>query len=187
LSASGLSSCVRDAKVLQEALQRHPRDLAAAATDYAAQRRAPQRTRIALASALYRAFSEQSPEMAALRGGLFRYWERTRTGRAVSMALLSTRELRMWVMAREYARAVAHGLIALPSLRRAARARGSFLATALALIRSILPHLRGALAGAVENVGWMRVRLKSRAAKPQLPQDARLADPEPNRAPLPRL
>jgi hypothetical protein len=65
------------------------------------------------------------------------------------MSLLSTRETRMSVMAREYARVVAHGLLALGagSVRgphRAARAGAR-------LVASALPHLRTAMAGAVED------------------------------------
>src|SRR5262249_56750439 len=72
LSASGLSSCTRDARVLQDAIRRYPDHFSTAAKWYAARRRAPPPTRIALASALYRAFSQQTPGMMALRAGLFR-------------------------------------------------------------------------------------------------------------------
>ena len=184
LSASGLSSCTRDARVLQEALRRYPDDVPAALQLYAVKRRAPQRTRIALASALYRTFSQQTPEMAALRSGIFRYWARTRTGRVVSMALLSTRELRMWIMAREYARAVLHGLIAMAS-RGSGSSRGS-LWTALRLVRSAFPHLRGALAGALEDWRGAVARLLSRASRPSKSHDSRAGDLDPSRAPLSR-
>src|SRR5215468_6198420 len=66
---------------------------------------------MSLGSALYEAFCSETAEMAALRGGLFRYWERSPTGTRTSMSLLSTRETRMSVMAREYARVVVHGLM----------------------------------------------------------------------------
>src|SRR5262249_32948060 len=149
LSASGLASCTRDALALQAALQQTGGSWARAAQLYAKRRRAPQRTRIALASALYRAFSEPSPEMAGLRAGLFRYWERSADGREISMALLSTDESRMSVMAREYARVVGYGLAAM------ARARaGEFPAgfqrswtAAWRLARSTLPHLRDTVKG----------------------------------------
>jgi 2-polyprenyl-6-methoxyphenol hydroxylase-like FAD-dependent oxidoreductase len=157
LSASGLSSAVRDARTLRDALGAHPQDLSRALGSYARARRPPNRTRIALASALYRAFSSQGTEMAALRSGLFRYWERTRDGARFSMALLSTRESRMSVMAREYVRVVRHGLIALgqgqvPGVRGA----GPTLKAGSLLIASAVPHLRLAVAGAVEDrvPGW---------------------------------
>jgi 2-polyprenyl-6-methoxyphenol hydroxylase-like FAD-dependent oxidoreductase len=151
LSASGLASCTRDAMALRAAIERHAQDFPTALQLYAKIRRAPQRTRIALASALYRTFSERSPEMTALRAGLLRYWKQSAQGRSTSMRLLSTRELRMWIMAWEYARAVAYGLRGLffgAAERR--RTRGSLL-TGVRLIRSAFPHLRSALRGTMEN------------------------------------
>ena len=152
LSASGMASAVRDARGLEIALSQHPGDVTEALANYARARRPPNRTRIALASALYEAFSSPSPEMAALRRGMFRYWEHTRTGARNSMSLLSTRETRMSVMAREYARVVAHGLLALgsgsvrgvggPSLAVRAGSR---------LVASAWPHVKTAMAGAVED------------------------------------
>ena len=152
LSASGMASAVRDARGLETALASHPHDWNEALASYARARRPPNRTRIALASALYEAFCSPSPEMAALRRGMFRYWEHTRTGPRHSMSLLSTRETRMSVMAREYARVVAHGLLALgtggvrgvvgPALTLRAGSR---------LVASALPHVKTAMAGAVED------------------------------------
>ena len=153
LSASGLASCTRDALALQAALQEAQGDCARATQLYAKRRRAPQRTRIALASALYRAFSEPSAEMAALRAGLFRYWERSADGREVSMALLSTDESRMSVMAREYARVVGYGLAAMAQARAGefpAGFRRSWPA-AWRLARSTLPHLRDTVQGAFQD------------------------------------
>jgi len=188
LSASGLASCTRDARVLQEAVRRSPSDLPAAAGWYAAQRRAPQRTRIALASSLYRTFAEPSPEMAALRVGLFRYWRKSRSGRSVSMALLSTREARMSVMAREYARAVFHALLALISSRSASPRppRGS-IRTALRLVRSAFPHVREAIAGALEDLRSRAHRLLTRPSRGRRAHEPAASEPEPSRAPLPRM
>jgi 2-polyprenyl-6-methoxyphenol hydroxylase-like FAD-dependent oxidoreductase len=179
LSASGLSSCTRDARALQNAVRRYPDDFPIAAKWYAAQRRAPQRTRIALASALYRTFSRQTAEMTALRAGLFRYWGRTRTGPSVSMALLSTRESRMWIMAREYARAVGFGLSV---LRSGAWNPG----TAIRLASTVLPHLGTLLSGALEDLRAAsgRVLMRLRARRAHRPA---VAEPEPSRAPLSRL
>jgi squalene monooxygenase len=157
LSASGMSSCTRDALALQRALRDAPGDVAAALANYALVRRGPQRTRLSLASALYRCFSESTPEMAALRQGIVRYWTRSSSGREVSMALLSTRESRMWVMSREYARVVGHSFAALGHalgnrtlpLPTAARA-------ALGLLRSTWPHLREAARGMLEDASLRR-------------------------------
>lgn len=153
LSASGLASSTRDARVLQAALKECGDDYPRAAQLYARRRRAPQRTRIALASSLYRAFSEPSGEMIALRAGLFRYWERSARGRAVSMALLSTDESRMSVMAREYARVVGHGLAAMAQGHADEFPRGFRRSwpAAWRLARSLLPHLRQTLEGALQD------------------------------------
>jgi squalene monooxygenase len=157
LSASGMSSCTRDALALQRALRDSPQDVPTALARYALVRRGPQRTRLNLASALYRCFSEGSPEMAALRQGIVRYWTRSASGRDASMALLSTRESRMWVMSLQYARVVGHAFVALARnlfsravpVRTAARA-------AVGLLRSTVPHLREAAHGALEDAGLRR-------------------------------
>ena len=93
----------------------------------------------------------ESSEMAALRSGLFRYWERSPTGTRISMSLLSTRETRMSVMAREYGRVVAHGLLALGGGGVRSVHGGRALRAGALLVASALPHLRTAMAGAVED------------------------------------
>jgi len=171
LSASGMSSCTRDALALQSALRDSPGDIPAALARYALVRRGPQRTRLSLASALYRCFSESSPEMAALRQGIVRYWTRSTSGRETSMALLSTRESRMWVMSLEYARVVRHAFLA---LGRNLFSRGLSIPTAaraaLGLVRSTLPHLSEAARGLLEDVGLRRA-----AATPGAPRSTRTA------------
>ncbi len=165
LSASGMASAVRDARVLHRAMTDAKNDLPRALAAYASARRPANRTRIALASALYEAFSSDTAEMAALRRGLFRYWERSPTGARVSMSLLSTREARMSVMAREYARVVAHGLVALGAGSvRAVRGPRRAVSAGAMLVASALPHLRTAMAGAVED--------RVLAHPPHVPADA---------------
>lgn len=152
LSASGMASAVRDARVLHRAMAEASNDVPRALAAYARARRPANRTRIALASSLYEAFSSDSGEMAALRGGLFRYWERSPTGLRISMSLLSTRETRMSVMAREYARVVAHGLLALGAGGvRAVQGPHQAMRAGALLVASALPHLRTAMAGVVED------------------------------------
>lgn len=157
LSASGMSSCTRDALALQRALRASGGDVPSALARYALDRRGPQRTRLSLASALYRCFSESSPEMTALRQGIVRYWTRSPSGRDVSMALLSTRESRMWVMSLEYARVVGHSFVAL-ARRLVSRALplGTAVRASSGLIRSTLPHLREAARGVLEDAGLRR-------------------------------
>ncbi len=152
LSASGIASAVRDSRALEQAMRTAKNDVPRALAAYARARRPANRTRIALASALYEAFCSETVEMAALRGGLFRYWERSPTGTRISMSLLSTRETRMSVMAREYARVVAHGLVALGvGSVRAVRGPRRAVRAGARLVASALPHVRTAMAGAVED------------------------------------
>jgi hypothetical protein len=152
LSASGMASAVRDARALHWSMSGAGNDVPQALAAYARVRRPANRTRIALASALYEAFCSETPEMAALRSGLFRYWERSPTGTRISMSLLSTRETRMSVMAREYARVVAHGLLALGGGEvRSVHGPGRAARAGALLVASALPHLRTAMAGAVED------------------------------------
>ncbi|MGH7391763.1 MAG: FAD-dependent monooxygenase [Candidatus Rokuibacteriota bacterium] len=115
LTATGLSACTRDAVRLRDAIRAQPGDVAAALRRYAASRDGPQRTRLALAEALYAVFVAGTPETRLLRHGLLRYWKSSPRARAASMALLSTQEDRMSAMAREYARVVRY---ALPGLGR---------------------------------------------------------------------
>lgn len=116
--ASGMSFCVSDATLLADCVTRDfaaGRGVPAALTAYEAARRGPMATRMALAPALVDAFVGQSPEMKLLRHGLFRYWSRDRRGRGASMALLSTKDSRMSVMAREFALVCGHALTGLPA------------------------------------------------------------------------
>jgi flavin-dependent dehydrogenase len=108
LTATGLSACTRDAMRLRDAIRSLPGDIGAALCRYAVRRQAPQRTRLALAEALYAVFVAGTPETRLLRQGLLRCWKSSLRARATSMALLSTQEDRMSVMAREYARVVVH-------------------------------------------------------------------------------
>ena len=167
LSASGMSSCTRDALALQRALRDAAGDVQSALARYALVRRGPQRTRLSLASALYRCFSEPSPEMAALRQGIVRYWSRSSSGRDTSMALLSTRESRMWVMSLEYARVVGHSFAAL-TRRLFSRAVpvGTAARAAVGLIRSTVPHVREAARGVLEDAGLRRAVAAPAAASP---------------------
>ncbi len=140
LTATGLSVCTRDAMRLREALRFTSGAVPAALERYAAGREGPQRTRLALADALYEIFLARTPETRLLRDGLLRYWKSSARGCAASMALLSTQEGHMSVMAREYAIVVGYALSGLlargPDVRLrsvAARSRA-----ALALTRGIM-------------------------------------------------
>lgn len=110
LTATGFSVCTRDAVRLRDALRADPHDVPAALGRYAVRRAGPERTRLALAEALHEAFAARTPATGLLRRGLLRYWKSSPRGRAASMALLSTQEGRMTVLAREYARVVGYAL-----------------------------------------------------------------------------
>ena len=157
LTASGMASCFHDARALQEALHRHADHIPRALERYAHERRPAQRTRVALASALYSAFAGQDEGMRALRLGLLHYWEHSPRGARASMALLSSEEPRMRVMAREYLRVVGHALVAMLSTR----GQGRRLRSAGPLLRSAGPPLRDAVASAVEQLGsWLHRRVR---------------------------
>ena len=147
LTATGLTASTRDAIRLRDALRKSGGDIPAAARAYAAAREGPERTREALAEALYRAFVAQTPEMRLLRHGLLRFWKHSRRGRAASMALLSTHEGRMSRMALSYAHVTGHALIALIGRRGADEVPTLGRRRAvLALWRSALHHLYASIA-----------------------------------------
>jgi len=110
LTATGLSVSTRDAVRLARSLRDSGGDVLKATHRYAELRGGPQLTRVALAEALYQAFAARTPEMRLLRDGILRFWARSPRGRAASMALLSTHEGRMSVMAVQYARVVGYAL-----------------------------------------------------------------------------
>jgi len=155
VSASGLASAAHDARVLADCIGANPNELPRALAHYARLRQRSQNVRIALASALYRAFAEPSPEMVLLRRGLLEYWRNSARGRAASMALLATSEQRFSILAREYAHVAARGLPTLfdtsrPKLPRRQAVRG--------LLASVVPHVTGAVQA------WLPQRARVEAA-----------------------
>ncbi len=116
LTATGISVSTRDAMRLRQAIRETQGDLTLALAHYAHLREGPTRTRMALAEALYRCFSEPTPAMQLLRRGILQYWHKSKSGRAASMALLSSYEGRMTVMARQFVRVVGYGLLELVRL-----------------------------------------------------------------------
>lgn len=161
LTATGISVSTRDAMRLRQAISDAQGNLNIALNRYAFLREGPQRTRMALAEALYRCFSERTPAMELLRMGILSYWHRSKSGRAASMALLSTYEGRMSVMARQYARVVGYGLIELVKLSKSGE---------LGSKRDALVGLSGATA---KYVGEAVKGLFDGVYIPKSPQDAR--------------
>jgi 2-polyprenyl-6-methoxyphenol hydroxylase-like FAD-dependent oxidoreductase len=142
VSASGLASAAHDARVLAESVAANPDDISRGLARYARGRQRSQSVRIALASALYRAFAEVSPEMTLLRRGLVDYWQHSPRGRAASMALLATQEQRFSILAREYAHVAARGL---PTLFDSSRPRLPRRRAVRGLLASVVPHVAGAV------------------------------------------
>jgi squalene monooxygenase len=110
ITATGLTVCTRDALFLRDALRAASGDIPRALNLHVKRRRSLQRTRLALAQALYEVFCGQTPEFRLIRDGMHDYWRRSPKGRSVSIALVSTSESRMQVMLRELARVILHGL-----------------------------------------------------------------------------
>jgi hypothetical protein len=137
----------RDALRLARALDETGGDILRAGRRYAELRGGPQVTRMALAEALYEAFCARTPEMRLLRQGILRFWTRSRRGRSASMALLSTHEGRMSVMALQYARVVGYALTLLIRRQAAASRRRALLGlgwTTLRFARDAISRLRTA-------------------------------------------
>jgi squalene monooxygenase len=135
LTATGLSVSTRDAMRLIRALRETRGDVMRAGRRYAELRGGPQLTRMALGEALYQAFCARTPEMRLLRQGILRFWARSRRGRSASMALLSTHEGRMSVMAVQYARVVGYALTFLIRRRGGAPRRRALLGLGLTTLR----------------------------------------------------
>lgn len=165
VSASGITSALRDARVLQDSVRQSQGSMERALSRYVHERRPAQRTRIALASALYQAFSGREGDMEALRSGLFRYWQETADGGRLSMSLLSSRESRMWKMAREYSRVVTHGVLALAdqATQVGPRKLPRIAQAGAGLVASAWPWVQGAVAGMMED---MARRIPTPAAGP---------------------
>lgn len=148
LTATGISVSTRDAIRLRQALRETQGDIPSALRRYAALREGPQRTRVALAEALYEAFTARTPEMHLLRLGLLRFWDRSKRGRAASMALLSTHEGRMSVMARQYVNVIGYALPELIGFSRRGELTFSNRKEAIrGLTASTLHYAREALRG----------------------------------------
>lgn len=110
LTATGLTMCTRDALLLRDALRDADGDIARALALHPRRRRCPQRTRLALANALYEVFCGKTPEMRLVRDGMREYWRHSGKARSVSIALVSTSEQRLLVMLRELAWVILCGL-----------------------------------------------------------------------------
>lgn len=166
LSVNGMTSAVRDALALRDAVEESPNDLTAALRAYARERRGPQRTRIALASALYRCFAESTEEMKLLRRGMRRYWTSSNENQQASLALLSGRDMRMSAMAREYASVVTHALNDWARDAWGSRKVLGEIAPVGRLLGTVVPHATHAMIGAIDDT---MLHVKGLGLLPQLP------------------
>lgn len=108
LTASGMTVCLHDVRLLAEELGRP--DRAAALSSYQARRYRFVRAREVLADALYEVFRADTDGTRAIREGLFRYWDGDARARAASLALLSGHESRLPSFLGEYLRVVGYGV-----------------------------------------------------------------------------
>jgi 2-polyprenyl-6-methoxyphenol hydroxylase-like FAD-dependent oxidoreductase len=110
LTASGMSACVADALSLRSTLARSAGDIDGMLNRHTAMRNQAQLCRLALASAMHEVMTSPSPQFAAIRAGMIRYWQ-TEHGSGRAMALLSMREDRPSRLFGTMLQVARHGLI----------------------------------------------------------------------------
>jgi 2-polyprenyl-6-methoxyphenol hydroxylase-like FAD-dependent oxidoreductase len=141
LTATGLTVCAHDALRLRDALRDTGGDIVRALPLYARRRRAPQRTRLILARALYEVLCGHTPESRLMRDGLREYWNGGSNARTRSMALVSTAEDRLCMMLMELARVMLYSIGArLSDAWREGRFAPAQTRALLALPRLVLRH-----------------------------------------------
>jgi 2-polyprenyl-6-methoxyphenol hydroxylase-like FAD-dependent oxidoreductase len=109
LTATGMTIGAADALRLRDALRESRGDIPTGLAIYGNRRRAPQRARLLVASALHEACSGGSLETRHIRRGLIRYWTRGERGRLASMAILAMSDDRLWSVFREMLIVILHG------------------------------------------------------------------------------
>lgn len=109
LTATGMTIGAADALRLRNALRESRGDIPASLAIYGDRRRAPQRARLLVASALHEACSGSTPESKHIRGGLIRYWTHGIRGRQASMAILAMTDDRLVSAFREMLIVILHG------------------------------------------------------------------------------
>jgi squalene monooxygenase len=110
LTATGMTIGMADALRLRDALRDSGGDISNGLAAYSMRRRAPQRARLLVASALHDACSGSSPESQIVRVGLIRYWTRGSRGRRTSMAILAMSDDRLTSAFREMLLVILHGV-----------------------------------------------------------------------------
>jgi 2-polyprenyl-6-methoxyphenol hydroxylase-like FAD-dependent oxidoreductase len=110
LTASGISVAIGDAGRLRQALRDSGGEVVRGIQLYAHRRRASQRARRLLASALHEACGREDRAARLIRDGLIDYWELDARGRKASIALLAMSDSRVIAILREMASLLAIGL-----------------------------------------------------------------------------
>jgi squalene monooxygenase len=132
LTATGMTSGAADAIRLRDAFRDSKGDIPAGLKLYGTRRKAPQRTRLLVASALHEACSGRTPESRLVRKGLIRYWTHGARGRTASMAILAMSDIRFVSALREMLLVILHGFASPLQLSSTAR-----VSTAARLVRGL--------------------------------------------------
>ncbi len=116
ITASGMSFCVNDSICLAAAVGEQRRQgvedwVEEGLARYAQTRAEGMRVRMALAKIIARALGDSQADSSALSAALINYWNRSRRGRAASLALLAVHETRMLAIVREFASVGVHSLL----------------------------------------------------------------------------
>ena len=115
LTASGITTAVKDALSLREALIKHELNVDHALRDYAIAAGRVQLTRRTLSEELREAFLSHTPESVLLNRCIFEYWKSNPKGRAHSLALLSTLDSSIVSMGMQFVIVVLQAFRLLPS------------------------------------------------------------------------
>lgn len=115
LTASGITTAVKDALSLRDALVAHNLNVEKALKDYSIAAGRIQLTRRTLSEELREAFLSHTPESVLLNRCIFEYWKSNPKGRAHSLALLSTMDSSIVSMGMQFVVVVMQAFRLLPS------------------------------------------------------------------------
>ncbi|HYE34103.1 NAD(P)/FAD-dependent oxidoreductase [Methylocaldum sp.] len=118
VTASGITTAVKDALILRDALRATNFDIPAALHRYSVVCGRLQLTRRTLAEELREAFLAKTPEALLLKQCIFSYWQTSGKSRTHSMALLSTLDSSIFSLAIQYALVVLRSFHLLPHWSR---------------------------------------------------------------------
>lgn len=114
VTASGITTAVKDALFLRDALRETHLDIPAALHRYSVMCGRLQLTRRTLSEELREAFLSHTPEATLLNECIFSYWRMSSSGRAHSLALLSTIDSSIFSMGLQFALVILQSFRLLP-------------------------------------------------------------------------